>query len=130
MDLMTDNPHTGAFCNSHALQAVLDECAADASTNNARSTTPLPGNTPPALLSSRLVDIMRVNAPFINELTDASRKLLQHAVDGLSGPTKLLKHVSSRTYFRILSCAMFLLKVSHGTFLSIILNAPAWEGSC
>ena len=74
------------------------------------------GSTPPALLSSRLVDVMRMNAPYINEVTDASRKLLRHAVSGLSRPTMLLKHVPNRTYFRVLSCAMFLLKVSHNHF--------------
>ena len=66
-------------------------------------------NTPPALFPSKLVDIYKQNAAYIGEVVDASRNLLRLAVDGL--PSGGLKHAPVRTHFRILSGAMFLLKV-------------------
>lgn len=48
---------------------------------------------------------------YIKEVVDASRSLLQTVVEGLL-PGGYLQHAPVRTYFRIVSGAMFLLKVS------------------
>jgi len=47
---------------------------------------------------------------YIKEVVDASRSLLTTVVEGLL-PGDYLKHAPVRTYFRIISGAMFLLKV-------------------
>ncbi|MCJ1310095.1 hypothetical protein MMC25_003756 [Agyrium rufum] len=98
------------YVNSLALQAVLEECAAHAAAPSGKdeSSNDTP-DTPPALLSSKLVRIYKENEPYINEVIDASRELLLLAINGL-GQDKWLRHAPVRTYFRILSCAMFLLK--------------------
>ena len=57
-----------------------------------------------------LAALYRQNEYYIKECVDASRTLLRHLVDGLL-PNDFLKHAPTRTYFRILSGAMFLLKV-------------------
>ncbi len=60
---------------------------------------------------SSLAALYKQNEFYIKECVDASRTLLRHLVDGLF-PNDFLKHAPTRTYFRILSGAMFLLKVS------------------
>ena len=100
---------TGTYINSLSVQAVLDKCAtSNEDTEDAHSST---ANTPPALFSSKLVDVYKQNAVYIAEVVEASRNLLRLAVDGLL-PTGGLKHAPVRTHFRILSGAMFLLKAS------------------
>jgi len=57
-----------------------------------------------------LMELYRVNEPYIQEVVDASRKILQTVLDGLV-PGDHLKHAPVRTYFRILSGMIFILKV-------------------
>ena len=76
------------------------------------------GHTPPALLSSKLVDLRKENEVYIAEVVDASRNMLRHVINGLV-PYDGLRHAPVRTHFRILSGAMFLLKVSHFPFLAV-----------
>ena len=59
-----------------------------------------------------LLDLYRGNEEYIGEVIDASRNILRVVVDGLL-PDDYLKHTPVRTYFRVLSAAMFLLKVCH-----------------
>lgn len=59
------------------------------------------------------------NAPYIKAVVDASRSLLRHVIDGLV-PKNGLKHAPVRTHFRILSGAMFLLKVC--SIIVVLLN--------
>jgi len=89
------------YSNSLALQAVLEHWTSrvGASHSSERSGT------------SSLAALYRQNEYYINECVDASRTLLRHLVNGLL-PEDSLKHAPTRTYFRILSGAMFLLKVS------------------
>jgi len=56
------------------------------------------------------MELYRVNEPYIQEVVDASRKILQTVLDGLV-PGDHLKHAPVRTYFRILSGMIFILKV-------------------
>ena len=72
---------------------------------------PSTAQTPPALFSSKVVDVKKQNEPYIKEVVDASRSILDLALKGLRSEGSL-KHAPVRTHFRILSGAMFLLKVS------------------
>lgn len=53
----------------------------------------------------------RVNEQYIQEVVDASRRILQTVLEGLV-PGGRLKHAPIRTFFRILSGMIFILKVS------------------
>lgn len=50
------------------------------------------------------------NQAYIKEVVDASRTILRYVVEELL-PDDYLKHAPVRVYFRIVSAAMFLLKV-------------------
>ena len=71
---------------------------------------PSSAQTPPALVSSKTVDVKKQNEPYIKEVVDASRSILDLALKGLRSDGGL-RHAPVRTHFRILSGAMFLLKV-------------------
>ena len=76
---------------------------------------------PGVILSSSLVEIYKKNECYIREVVDGSRSLLRYVVNDLF-PNDYLKHAPVRTYFRILSGAMFLLKVSQFLINSTIAN--------
>lgn len=97
----------GTYVYSLSLQAVLEQIAATKDGSSSLRT----GHTPPALVSSALIDFNKENAAYIAEVVDASRNVLRHVVEGLV-PNGGLKHSPVRTHLRILSAAMFLLKVS------------------
>ncbi len=80
--------------NSLALQAVLDQWTSNVA------------EAPTQHLSS----LYWQNEVYVKEVVRASRNLLRQVVDGLL-PDDYLKHVPVRTFFRVLSGAMFLLKV-------------------
>ena len=108
------------YINSLALQAVVERCTnthlpvSDSSENKrARSTTPNPNGAGgrdrhPSVAFSHLMAVQ--DQEYIFEVVDASRNLLRTVVEGLL-PGDYLKHCPVRTYFRIISGAMFLLKV-------------------
>lgn len=58
-----------------------------------------------------LMEIYRVNEQYIQEVVDASRRILQIVLDGLV-PGDHLKHTPVRSCFRILSGMIFILKVT------------------
>lgn len=62
------------------------------------------------------MELYRVNEPYIQEVVDASRKILQTVLEGLV-PGDHLKHCPVRTYFRILSGMIFILKVFFASLL-------------
>ena len=108
------NLFPGTYVNSLSLQAVLEKCATtaeEAAAANSGGIACNNGSIAPALLSSKLVAFRKQNAIYISEVVDASRSMLRHILDGLV-PQNGLRHAPVRTYFRILSGAMFLLKVS------------------
>lgn len=57
-----------------------------------------------------LMELYRVNEQYIQEVVDASRRILQIVLDGLV-PGDHLKHTPVRSCFRILSGMIFILKV-------------------
>ncbi len=65
---------------------------------------------------SALASLYGNDQGFVRELVDACRNLLQTVVEGLL-PGGYLQHAPVRTYFRIVSGAMFLLKVGVGPLL-------------
>lgn len=57
-----------------------------------------------------LNELYRVNEHYIQEVIDSSRKILQTVLEGLV-PEGRLRHAPIRTFFRILSGMIFILKV-------------------
>lgn len=57
-----------------------------------------------------MMELYRVNEQYIQEVVDSSRKILQTVLEGLV-PGGRLKHAPIRTFFRILSGMIFILKV-------------------
>lgn len=57
-----------------------------------------------------LNELYRVNEHYIQEVIDSSRKILQTVLDGLV-PEGRLRHAPIRTFFRVLSGMIFILKV-------------------
>lgn len=67
-------------------------------------------SSPTSSISSSFTGLYSRNEQYIKEVIDSSRIVLRHVVEGLL-PDDRLKHAPVRTYFRIISAAMFLLKV-------------------
>ncbi|MCJ1393524.1 hypothetical protein MMC18_006399 [Xylographa bjoerkii] len=110
--LMIEYEYARTYVNSLSLQAVLEKCATtseEVTAANIAGPGGANGPTAPALLSLKLGAFRKQNAIYIAEVVDASRSMLRHILDGLV-PQNGLRHAPVRTYFRILSGAMFLLK--------------------
>lgn len=67
--------------------------------------------SPVSTMSSSYPSLYNRNEPYIREVINSSRTVLRHVLDVLL-PDDHLKHAPVRTYFRIISAAMFLLKVN------------------
>ena len=61
-------------------------------------------------MSASYANLYNRNEPYIREVIESARRVLRHVLDDLL-PGDHLKHAPVRTYFRIISAAMFLLKV-------------------
>ncbi|KAL9040804.1 MAG: hypothetical protein Q9180_001688 [Flavoplaca navasiana] len=96
--LLIDLEYIRLYIFSLALQAVLGHW-----TNNVA-----PG-TDEQMSNMAFSELYRRNEAYITEVVKAARSLLKLVADGLL-PGDYLKHAPVRTYFRILSGAMFLLK--------------------
>ncbi|KAL8657606.1 MAG: hypothetical protein Q9226_001749 [Calogaya cf. arnoldii] len=96
--LLIDLEYIRMYIFSLALQAVLGHW-----TNNVA-----PG-TDEQMSNMAFSELYRRNEAYITEVVKAARTLLKLVVEGLL-PGDYLKHAPVRTYFRILSGAMFLLK--------------------
>lgn len=103
--LLIDLEYIRLYIFSLALQAVLGHW-----TNNVA-----PG-TDEQMSNMAFSELYRRNEAYITEVVKAARSLLKLVADGLL-PGDYLKHAPVRTYFRILSGAMFLLKVRHIRFV-------------
>ncbi|PHH61877.1 hypothetical protein CDD80_1415 [Ophiocordyceps camponoti-rufipedis] len=97
------------YVNSLSLQAVVERCANNAcqpaSTQLSPQTIINYGKLPLGQLGGFTVH----DQEYVREVVDGSRNLLRTVVEGLL-PGRYLKHAPVRTYFRIISGAMFLLK--------------------
>lgn len=98
------------YINSLSLQAVVERCTSN-TTNGVQPTHLSPqtminyGKLPLGQLGGFTVH----DQEYVREVVEGSRNLLRTVVEGLL-PGGYLKHAPVRTYFRIISGAMFLLK--------------------
>ena len=108
------------YVNSLSLQAVVERCTNNASSHNnpaqgdgsAAGPAPFSPKTQNYYGKLPLFGLGGFNASdqeYVRQVVDGSRNLLKTVVDGLL-PGDYLKHAPVRTYFRIISGAMFLLK--------------------
>ncbi|KAI9894371.1 MAG: hypothetical protein M1814_003127 [Vezdaea aestivalis] len=105
------------YINSLALQAVVERLTNNANNENLNSNisgstgsaSPNARSVPGSMNASALMSLYGGDHEFVKEVIEASRNLLSIVVEGLL-PQDYLKHCPIRTYFRIISGAMFLLK--------------------
>lgn len=106
------------YVNSLSLQAVVERCTSNAvphpnnPSQDAAANAPLSPETQNyygKLPLARLGGFGADDQGYVREVVNGSRNLLRTVVEGLL-PGDYLKHAPVRTYFRIISGAMFLLK--------------------
>jgi len=107
------------YVNSLSLQAVVERCTSNAgggtapggsvSGQSAPQLSPQTQNYYGKLPLGRLGGFSAEDQEYVKEVVNGSRNLLRTVVEGLL-PGDYLKHAPVRTYFRIISGAMFLLK--------------------
>ncbi|KGO40967.1 hypothetical protein PEX1_031470 [Penicillium expansum] len=113
--LLIELEYTRLYINSLALQAVVDrwttmsnESAQSQNQNQNGQPGPGPSNSSNSWFQT-LNELYRVNEHYIQQVIDSSRKILQTVLDGLV-PEGRLRHAPIRTFFRILSGMIFILK--------------------
>ena len=117
--LMIEYQYVYIYVNSLSLQAVVERCTsntgnANGGVNGSSSSNP-PQLSPQTILNygklplGQLGGFTSNDQEYIREVVNGCRNLLRTVVDGLL-PGGYLKHAPVRTYFRIISGAMFLLK--------------------
>lgn len=89
-----------------ALQAVLERYTNKVGSQNQAADTASPASS----TSTHISQYYSQNEDHIRGVSDAARKVLSHVVEDLL-PNDNLKHAPVRAVFRIVSAAMFLLKV-------------------
>ncbi|KAL4965534.1 Zn(II)2Cys6 transcription factor domain-containing protein [Aspergillus stella-maris] len=105
--LMIEYEYTRLYVNSLALQAVVDRWTT--MSNEAAQAQNKTGSAQGGGPYNVLMELYRVNEPFIQEVVDASRKILTTVLEDLV-PNDHLKHAPVRTCFRVLSGMIFILK--------------------
>ncbi|KAL2701055.1 hypothetical protein AAEP93_007874 [Penicillium crustosum] len=113
--LLIELEYTRLYINSLALQAVVDRWTTmsnESAQNQSQTQNGQPASGPSNSSNSwfqTLNELYRVNEHYIQEVIDSSRKILQTVLDGLV-PEGRLRHAPIRTFFRILSGMIFILK--------------------
>ncbi|EAU33944.1 conserved hypothetical protein [Aspergillus terreus NIH2624] len=108
--LMIEYEYTRLYVNSLALQAVVDRWTTMSNeAAQAQNGRPGCGSSSNSGWFHVLMELYRVNEQYIQEVVDASRKILQTVLEELV-PGDHLKHAPVRTCFRILSGMIFILK--------------------
>ncbi|KAI2732212.1 transcriptional regulator family: Fungal Specific TF [Penicillium roqueforti] len=113
--LLIELEYTRLYINSLALQAVVDRWTTmsnESTQAHNQTQNGQPGSGPSNSSSSwfqTLNELYRVNEHYIQEVIDSSRKILQTVLEGLV-PEGRLRHAPIRTFFRILSGMIFILK--------------------
>lgn len=106
------------YVNSLSLQAVVERCTSNAGIGSApgvsvpgqaQQLSPQTQNYYGKLPLGQLGGFSAEDQEYVKEVVNGSRNLLRTVVEGLL-PGDYLKHAPVRTYFRIISGAMFLLK--------------------
>lgn len=113
--LVIEFEYTRVYLNSLALQAVVERCTHNTPLQTHAQPNGLNGRTTNgnddggAIPFSTLVKWYANDRHYINEVIDASRNVLKVVVEGLH-PGGYLRHAPVRTFFRIVSVAIILLK--------------------
>ncbi|KAJ5952519.1 uncharacterized protein N7479_010932 [Penicillium vulpinum] len=113
--LLIELEYTRLYINSLALQAVVDRWTTMSNESaQSHSQTPNGQQGQGSSHSSNswfqtLNELYRVNEHYIQQVIDSSRKILQTVLEGLV-PEGRLRHAPIRTFFRILSGMIFILK--------------------
>ncbi|KAI4630426.1 hypothetical protein J4E80_001361 [Alternaria sp. BMP 0032] len=119
--LIIEFEYTRVYLNSLALQAVVERCTHNTPLQTHAQPNGMNGRTPNsngtgngnddggAIPFSTLVKWYANDRHYINEVIDASRNVLKVVVEGLH-PGGYLRHAPVRTFFRIVSVAIILLK--------------------
>jgi hypothetical protein len=107
--LTIEYEYTRLYVNCLALQAVVDRWTTMTNETSTRGGHSGSGSLSGAASLIVLEKLYRDNETYIQEVVDASRKILQTVLDGLV-PGDHLKHCPVRTFFRILSGMIFILK--------------------
>lgn len=119
--LIIEYEYVRIYINSLSLQAVVERCANIASGHTAAPNNSAMSTSSGNQLSPKTQDmygkmpigniggVSAADQEYIREVVEGSRNLLRAVVEGLL-PDDYLKHAPVRTYFRIISGAMFLLK--------------------
>jgi hypothetical protein len=108
------------YVNSLSLQAVVERCSNTATSGNSNGNGSVGSNAAPQLSPQTMINYGKLplgqlggftveDQEYVREVVEGSRNLLRTVVEGLL-PGGYLKHAPVRTYFRIISGAMFLLK--------------------
>jgi hypothetical protein len=97
------------YINSLALQAVVERGTNMAMGKSGQDASPHTQNLLNKLPITHLGGFSQGDKEYVNQVVEGSRNLLRTVVEGLL-PNNYLKHAPVRTYFRIISGAMFLLK--------------------
>lgn len=105
--------YSRVYLNALALQAVVERCANNTPLQtsahphpNGNSSIKSDGGVIPP---STLMKWSGADRPYIQQVIDAARNVLRVVIDGLY-PNEYLKHAPVRTFFRIISVAIILLK--------------------
>lgn len=116
--LIIEYEYTRVYLNSLALQAVVERCTHNTPTqqhaqpptgSNGTSANPGERGEGGAIPFSTLLKWYGNDRHYISEVIDASRNVLRTVVEGLY-PGDYLRHAPVRTFFRIVSVAIILLK--------------------
>lgn len=120
--LIIEYEYVRIYVNSLSLQAVVERCAniasgqAGAAPNSAAAPASSGHHLSPKTQDiygkmpiGNIGGVSAADQEYIREVVEGSRNLLRAVVEGLL-PDDYLKHAPVRTYFRIISGAMFLLK--------------------
>ncbi|KAM3084475.1 zinc finger transcriptional activator [Clarireedia jacksonii] len=104
------------YVNSLSLQAVVERCTSNATNRSSTTNGPTASAMSPEtqnyfgkLPLARIGGFGAADQGYVREVVEGCRNLLRTVVEGLL-PNDYLKHAPVRTYFRIISGAMFLLK--------------------
>ena len=112
--LIIEYEYSRTFINAIALQAVVERCANNTSSTNSKHATAngpdgLSKSTADVIPPSTLMKWCGRDRPYLNIITNASCNALKVVTDVMTGGDHL-KHAPVRTYFRIISVAMLMLK--------------------
>lgn len=110
--LMIEYEYSRVYINSLALQAIVERCTNNTPTriNKMSFEEGAPRTESKAIPFATLMRWYGDDRKYISEVTSGARNVLRVVVEGLY-PNDYLKHAPVRTYFRIISVAIILLKV-------------------